>query len=235
MYNVEEVYPNSPLIEVICELRFKRNLRIESQRHDFYEKIIEKYVHILVPNFSSTTPVSLIPYKFENEIRDAGVRLAIDKFSYYNKKYVGHKEFMKEFMRLFDIFSKTYSIDSPTRLGWRYINVIPFTRESGLIPLSDFFDLKCSFSESQMTNFENLDIVFVTKVENGSITIKLQTAMDSKSQQEVFVFDIDFAKTEKLSLKSIENNMQQAQNQARLLFENSITDKYRDYLRGEKI
>ena len=161
--------------------------------------------------------------------------LAIDKFSYYNKKYAGHKEFMKEFIRLNDIFSKTFSIDNPIRLGWRYINVIPFTRDSGLIPLSDFFNLKFSFSENQMTNFENLDTVFVTKVEDGSITAKLQTAMDSKSRQEVFVFDIDFAKTENLSLRNIENNMKQAHNQARLLFENSITDKYRDYLRGEKI
>ena len=141
MHNIEEIYPNSPLIEVICELRFQRNLKIECQRHGFYGKISKKYPHILVPDFSPTTPSALIPYKFEPENRNCGVKLAIDKFSYYDKKYEGHKKFIKEFTRLFDLFSKTYLINKPTRVGWRYINVIPFIRDSGLIPLYDFFDI----------------------------------------------------------------------------------------------
>ena len=236
MYNVEEIYPNSPLIEVICELRFKKNLKIECQRHNFYEKISEKYVHILVPNFSPNSLLALMPYKFENEKRDAGVMLAIDKFSYYNKqKYVGHNEFMEEFMSLLDLLVKSCALNNLTRIGWRYINVIPFTRESGLLPLNDFFNLKFSFSQNLMSNFENFDTVFVTKVEDGSITAKLQTAMDSKSRQEVFVLDIDFARTENLLIKNVAKDMQHAHNQARLLFENSITDNYRQYLRGDKI
>ncbi len=235
MHNIEEVYPNSPLIEVVCELRFKSNLRIECQRHSFYEKISEDYSNILVPNFSPTTPLALLPYRFENNKNDAGIMLAIDKFSYYNKSYEGHKKFMDECTRLFDIFYKTYSVSDLIRVGWRYINVIPFTRDSGLIPFSEFFTIKFSISESTIKNFENLDTVFITKSNGGSITTKIQTARDSTSRQEVFIFDVDFASTENLSIKNIEKNMQQAHYEARLLFENSITDRYRQYLRGEKI
>ena len=75
----------------------------------------------------------------------------------------------------------------------------------------------------------------MTKVEKGSITIKLQTAIDSWSQQEAFVFDIDFARTSSLSIKNIQKDIKEARSQARLLFENSITERYRQYLKGEKI
>ncbi len=41
-------------------------------------------------------------------------------------------------MRLAYLFGETYSISKIDRLGWRYINLIPFTREDGLVPLQRF-------------------------------------------------------------------------------------------------
>ncbi len=233
--NLEEVYPNSPLIEVVCELRFQRNLEIECRRSVYYERIKEKYPNILLPHLPPGGAPALLQYRFENKENDAGILLSIDKFSHYDKKYKGHKKFISEFLNSWQALSDTYKIEEPTRLGWRYINVIPFGREGGLVPLADFFTFQLNFPDTNGSDFENLDMTFVTRVKEGSITTKLQTAIESKTRQEVFILDIDFGMKENLSIKNIDKSVQHAHVEARSLFEKSITEKYRQYLRGEKV
>ncbi|MCK5244887.1 MAG: TIGR04255 family protein, partial [Desulfobacterales bacterium] len=48
-YKITEVYPNSPLVEVVCEVRFPGELAIECRRDEFYEKIRDRYPTILFP------------------------------------------------------------------------------------------------------------------------------------------------------------------------------------------
>lgn len=218
--NLNEVYLNSPLIEVVCELRFQRNLEIECRRNDYYGRIKEKYPNILVPYLppGGGAP-ALLQYRFENVENDAGILLSIDKFSHYDKKYEGHKKFISEFLNSWKALLGTYEIQEPTRLGWRYINVIPFGREGGLVPLADFFNFQLDFPNTNGADFENLDMTFVTRIKEGSITTKLQTASEPKTCHEVFILDIDFGMKENLSIKNIEKNVQQAHVEARALFE----------------
>ena len=50
----------------------------------------------------------------------------------------------------------TYEIEEPKRLGWRYINVIPFPREGGLVPLADFFNFQLNFPNTERSDFDFL-------------------------------------------------------------------------------
>jgi len=230
-YKITEVYPNSPLVEVVCEVRFPGELAIECRRDEFYEKIRDRYPTILVPKVGD----GLAPYRFENESQTAEIMLAINRFSFHDKKYSGHKEFIKEFVRLAKTLGEIYAVKKLNRLGWRYINVIPFSRENEIVPLQRFTSFGLKLPEGMSDKFENLSIVFISKAPGGTITTRIESIIRSDDQQEALLMDFDFAMTEKLSLSKIDSCINKAHKQTRELFENLITDDYRQYLRGEMI
>lgn len=230
-YKTSEVYPNSPLVEVVCEIRFPGELAIECRRDEFYEKIRDRYPTILVPKVGD----GLAPYHFENKGRTAEIMLAINRFSFHEKKYSGHKKFIKEFVRLAKILGEIYAVKKLNRLGWRYINVIPFSRENEIVPLQRFTSFGLKLPEGMSDKFENVSIVFISKAPGGTITTRIESIIRSNDQQEALLMDFDFAMTEKLSFSRINSCVSRAHEQTRAIFENLITDDYRQYLRGETI
>jgi len=230
-YKISEVYPNSPLVEVVCELRFPGELAIECRRDEFYEKIRDRYPTIMVPKVGD----GLAPYCFENEGRTAEIMLAINRFSFHERKYSGHKRFIKEFIDSVKTLSQTYSLKKLARVGWRYINVIPFTREDGIVPLQRFISVNVNLPEGVSDQFENLSMVLISKVPNGTITTRIESIIRSDDQQEALLLDFDFALTEKITFSRINSCVIRAHEQTRAIFENLITDDYRQYLRGETI
>lgn len=233
--DLSEVYPNSPLVEVVCEIRFPGELSIECRKDEFYAKIRDKYPNILVPQVKPGQALALDPYRFENDKKPAGIMLALNRFSFYDKEYNGHEKFIKEFLRLAKILCQTYSLNKLNRLGWRYINIIPFTREEGIVPLRHFLSIEIKVPQSVSDQFENLSIVIISKVPDGSITTRIESMIRLDNEQEVLLLDFDFAMTQDLHFSKISNYIKNAHEQTRLLFENLITDKYRQYLRGEEI
>jgi uncharacterized protein (TIGR04255 family) len=230
-YNISEVYPNSPLVEVVCEIRFPGELAIECRRDEFYEKIRDKYPRIMVPKGGNGSA----PYRFENKSQTTEVMLALNRFSFHDKKYSGHKRFIKEFIDLVKTLCKTYSLKKLVRVGWRYINVIPYTREDGIVPLQRFISVNINLPEGVSDQFENLSMVFISKVPDGTITTRIESIIRSDDQQEALLLDFDFALTEKLEFSRINSCVSKAHEQTRALFESLITDDYRQYLRGETI
>lgn len=230
-YKISEVYPNSPLVEVACEIRFPGELAIECRRDEFYEKIRDKYPRILVPQVGD----GLAPYRFENESRTAEIMLALNRFSFHDKDYSGNRPFIKEFIDLVKTLNQTYSLKKLARVGWRYINVIPFTREDGIVPLQRFVSVNVSLPVGVSDQFENLSMVLISRVPDGTITTRIETIIRSDDQQEALLLDFDFAMTENLVISKIGSSVRKAHEQTRSLFENLITDDYRQYLRGETI
>lgn len=234
-FDINEVYPNSPLVEVVCEIRFPGELAIECKKDEFHAKIKDGYPNILMPQAKSGKAMPLEPYRFENEKGSAGTMLAINKFSFYIKKYEGHKEFIREFKRLTKILGETYSLTKLDRIGWRYINLIPFSREDGIVPLERFLQVAVKVPKGISDRFENFSIVLISKTPDGSVTTKIEPAMRADREQEALVLDFDFAMTENLTFSKLNSLVKKAHDNTRLLFENLITDEYRGYLRGEEI
>ena len=81
-FELAEVYPNQPLIEVVCEARFPADMAIECRKDLFYAKIKNKYSEILVPQVQMGKAMPLEAYRFEKKDRSAGVMLAINKLSF---------------------------------------------------------------------------------------------------------------------------------------------------------
>lgn len=234
-YNISEVYPNSPLIEVVCEIRFPAELAIECRKDEFYNRIKDKYPIIRLPQNEKSATRALAPFRFYNTTQTAGILMGIDRFAFFEKQYNGHKAFIKEFVRLSKSLKEIYSLKNILRLGWRYINVIPFNREDGIIPLQRFTNFDIKLPDCIPDKFENLNFVFMSKVSGGTITTRLESIIRPDDQQEALLMDFDFAMNEKIVFSKLNTCVNKAHKQTRIIFENLITDEYRQYLRGETI
>ena len=231
----EEIYPNSPLVEVVFEIRFPGEPMVECRRHEFYDHVRSDYPRVLVPQIKAEGFPALEPYRFEKANGSAGIMLAIDKFVYYARKYPGYKEFKGKFLKLLSEFDKLFHLENLKRTGWRYINIIPFTRESGIIPLKRFLNFGLHLPKGIPEQHENLSITLISKMDDCSVTTKLESIISSDRSREALLLDFDCAKSKDLLFSKTETYIEEGHGVARNLFEALITESYRKYLRGEEI
>lgn len=232
-----EIYPNSPLVEVIFEIRFPGEPVVECRRDIFFDYIRKDYSKVFVPTAKEGGYVALEPYRFEKEDHSSGIMLAINKFSYYCRKgYPGFDKFKKEVLRLTDIFKKSYpKINTLTRTGFRYVNIIPFTREEGAVPLDKFLNVTFQLPATIPEKYENVSLGFIAKTNGGSVTTRIETLLAADKSGEAFLLDIDYAKEERLLISDVKKHINESHADSRQLFEDLITDSYRKYLKGESI
>jgi len=229
----DEVYPNSPLAEVVCEICFPGEVAVEGRRHEFWEKIRDVYPNVFVPVAQPEKFLALEPYRFEREDKKAGVMVAMNRLALYAKEYPGFAGFKADFLRVHRIFGESFRLDRLTRVGWRYINVIPFAREGGLIPLSRYLRLGFKLPKIVPEQFHELGLTLLSRTEGGTVTTRLATMTRPDGGQEALLLDFDYSKERDLHFKDVEAYIDEAHAFTRELFEELITDEYHQYLRGE--
>jgi len=238
----EELYPNQPLKEVIFEIRFPGELRVECERHLFWEKIRNDYPDVLVPRPLPDQAKALMPYRFRKSDNSMSVQVCMRSLAISAKKYPGFKEFSKEVLRIYEIFGSTFRIDKLNRIGWRYINVIPFVREKGAIPLERLLNLGFKVPNIVPKEFKNINLIFESEQKGGSVITRLQSIEKSSStinSQEALLLDFDYGKVpteeQELIFSDVPTYLVEAHKNTRELFEEYITEEYRQYLRGDVI
>lgn len=234
----DEIYPNSPLVEVIFEIRFPGELQIECERHLFWERIRKEYPTIKVPHLKPEKAPALLPYKFDRKDGEMTAMIALNSFALSALKYPGFKEFKKEYLRLYKIFGEVFKIGRLNRAGWRYVNIIPFVREQGSIPLNHFLNLGFKLPECIPERFQTVGLEFVSRLEGATVTTKLNTLINDDTKQEALLLDFDYAiesSATNLELSNVENYMDEAHKFTRQLFEDLVTDEYRQYLKGDTL
>jgi uncharacterized protein (TIGR04255 family) len=240
-----EIYPNSPLTDVVCEIRFPGELEVECNRHVFWDKIREHYPHILVPQAELGKPLALTHYRFRDEAGNRHVSVALNSLAFSESKYSGHVNYIQEFARVADIFHKCFpKIDRVSRIGWRYINVIPYAREAGLVPVGQFLNARVLLAEETLKAPKVFDIRVESAIDEGTVIVRLATitrkdgtpSKDNAASQEAILLDIDFGfENSELRFKDYKKCIDQARRHNRSLFERLVTDDYRKYLRGETL
>ncbi len=233
------LYRNQPLREAAFEIAFRGNLAIEAGRSGFQEEIRDQYPNLLVPQALEGVAPSLQHYRFENEDRDAGVQLAINSFSFYMKRYPGAHLFKKETRKLFDIAKPIMRSIEATRVGWRYINIIPFLRGGDSIPLDSYFSQNSIFGHCLRADYKALMLDVVMPNDDTDIHVKLGTSVYDETQPELgsLILDIDAFVDDKTRLQNMAENFDDFINlvhgAARGVFESFISDSYRKYLKGD--
>lgn len=229
-------HPNSPLVEVVFEIRFPGETAIECRRREIQEEIRAYYPNLWVPRVETGMALALEPFRFEREDRSAGVMVSLNRFGYYTRAYPGFDEFSEECLRLLKIFGSVIPIRQLVRIGLRHINLIPFFREDGLVPFEEFFQLGSKLLELLPGKFENISVAFVMPAgDNGKITTRIESIMRNDRSQEAFLLDFDYAKEGKLSFAEVDQYLNEAHDQSATLFHRLITPSYRDYIREEEM
>jgi uncharacterized protein (TIGR04255 family) len=237
--NDEEIYPNSPLSDVACEIRFPGEMQVECRRHLFWDQIRNDYPKIMVPHAQEGQAPALQHYRFRSEDGQRTVLVALNSLSYSETQYRGHTAFISEFSKLISIFSKTYpQIGPPKRVGWRYMNFMPFSRESGSLPLERLLKFKANLPLDLFANTVNMDMQWHGRSAEGiAVTLRLAnvTHKDLLPGQEAVLLDIDSAKEADLAWDTLLKDIESMRRFGREMFESMITDDYREYLRGKTL
>jgi uncharacterized protein (TIGR04255 family) len=234
---MSEIYPNSPLFEVIFEVMFSIEPVVECRRDVFLDLIRKDYPNVLVPEITAGSPMALKPYRFESTDNSSGVMLSINKFSYYTRKYQGFELFKKEVEQLSSKFTKAYPmINKLLRIGCRHVNIIPFIRTTdGCVPLDDFLKVEIKVPNSIPKKYSNLNIGIIAEGSGYSITTRIETIPNYAQDKEVILLDFDYSKIHELLIKDVVEYLEQGHKKTKQIFEEIITDRYRNYLKDEAI
>jgi uncharacterized protein (TIGR04255 family) len=233
-----EVYPNAPLVEVVCEIRFGGELTIEARRHEFRERIRTEYPKLLVPKSGTDDrPLLLQHYRFRSDDDERTVLLAPNSFGLSVTRYEGYRAFFAEYMRLHKMFGETFpEVGKLNRVGWRYVNIIPFVRAEGLIPIGDFLKLDLQLPEQIPNRYEKLDLNFTALKTNDDSVIMRLASVQKSTGDEGLLLDLDYGKKgDSLQFNDVKGHLSDGHDHCKALFENLITTGYRQYLRGEQL
>jgi len=232
---INEIYPKAPLIETIFEIKFSGEPSIDCQKDKFYDKIRKDYPRIMVPRAKEGIAIALEPYLFEKEDNSFSIGLSINKLFLSCKKYQGFQVFKNEVLRVFSIFNDTFKgISALNRTGLRYINIIPFAREKGTVPLKNLLNISLLLPASTSPVFKNIHISFVLQVEGGNITTRIEPVV-APDKSEAIILDFDYAKEKPLVFNSIEQYIEESHKHTKHLFEELVTEDLKKIMRGEVV
>jgi len=232
----DEIYPNSELVHVSTGITFDGKVVVECKRNLFQEKIKKEYPRLFVPKIKQDDYPGLLPYSFISDDESSGVEVALNRFSYFTEDYPGNKLFIEKATELFDIFKKLYNIGELNKFYWRYIDLIPFagTRES--LPLNNFLKLKIVVPGISNDSLElaNMNLELAIKLQGGILKLKLENVCSKDNEQEeAFILITAYEKKSPLNASEFGKYLEEGHKICRKVFEDSITDSYRQYLRGD--
>lgn len=232
------LYPNQPLVEVATEVRFEGDLNVEAVRPKYQDMIRGEYPRLLVSGAQEGVAPSLQPIRFEDDKSGSGLQLAINSFSYYSREYPGHEAFLGHVSEKLHLFLDLLKTVRVTRVGWRYINALPFTRENGSLPLSRFFRDNYVFGNALKDGFEDLSCQLSLPIKDKRLNVKLQSAQSAMEPgAEVLLLDIDafgvYSPSVAMDAAAVMAEVQSAHELAYETFEALISDNYRAFLKGE--
>lgn len=119
--------PNSPLAEVVCEIRFHGELSHLAGWGFVQKELRHEYPKLLVPalNGNSGNPPWMQPLKLASDDERNSVLLSINSLSLSTKEYSSYERFHDQFVSLFRLFEKHCPIGTITRIAMRYTNRLP--------------------------------------------------------------------------------------------------------------
>ncbi|MBI5023676.1 MAG: TIGR04255 family protein [Candidatus Omnitrophica bacterium] len=223
---MSKVYPNSPLVEVVFEIRYPADLSIKCN--------IDKYAHRIKNKFPLIVPhpeLAAHLYAFSNNQNTEIVKVGLDRFSYHAKEYKnGFESFEKIALQHVSEFIEIYKIETTVRTGLRYINHIPIVKVNGCIPLERYlnFDYKLPGTGSMPNKYELLHTILVVKVGDGKLQIVIEyREKPDLINSEILVLDFDYFLTGQLKSSEVNCHIQESHTHTKKIFEDLITDEYR--------
>jgi len=129
-------YERTPLVEVICQLRYSKILRIEKEvpsefqdsiRSEYPRLEISKGIEVAMPMGSDAPPIALSrgqSYDFWDKERAWKLVLTSDFIALSTNSYTKWEVFRKRLTTAVDALAQRYGVSEFTRVGLRYKDVV---------------------------------------------------------------------------------------------------------------
>jgi uncharacterized protein (TIGR04255 family) len=218
----------------VFEIRFPGEPRVECNRDKLYEAVRQEFPEVRVPNSIPGTALALQPYHFYNPDEDKLLLVAINKFAFSTRNYLGFNAFKTEVNQYMELFKELFHLKQLTRTGLRYVNLIPYTKENGLLPFGRYFRLNVELPPADPSAVLDIKLGYVTPTASGKLTMRLESVVRGTGE-EAFILDFDYAKEDNLRFDGLADYLEESHEQTKQFFESIITDEYRDVMKGEII
>ncbi len=226
-------YPNSPLAGVVFEIRFRGEPAIECHRDKFFEEARAEFPQVFVPNLNPGDAAALAPYHFKREDQSASLLTALNLFAYQTVTYPGFPRFRVEALKWVGEFARQFHIGKLTRTGLRYTNIVPYPPTEGF-PVSSFFDVNIKLGMLESSRFHKFQLAAVIPTDSGGqLTVQVQEVENGVSATPSIMLDFDYAMAGELHVSDVAKYLDDSHAETKRLFEGLLTEKYRNFLRGE--
>lgn len=225
---LEEVFPHPPLREVAFEIRFAPRLRVAAELWRLQDQLVSQYPQssteaMLRPN-GTTFEVNV----FQNPISGRVIKISQQNFAIVFTKYSRFEDFKEEVSEKVSQFWQTFSIDTVTRVGLRYVNHILLndTDRSALLkyvrPMLDFDRVPIR----SIRHFVN-----EAEIECGEHLATVRAAL-IPDRASLYVLDIDCHRDDQRPSAEVLQLMDAFHDTAQRIFLDHVTDEYKMVMRG---
>jgi uncharacterized protein (TIGR04255 family) len=234
----------SPLVEVICQVRFPPVLVIAAEDPaEFQEHIRKRFPLFEVEQQSLNVQVNLASgaarpiidaqsptqlYRFLSDRSDTTVTLVVDLFDLSTNNYTICEHFAEEHSLFYDDVSKVYSPAFATRIGLRYVDHISPTK-LGLSSLAEAVDLlRNELSATYRTDAWNEPVEMISQLVLGDEERRLGLRFGKRSDLDEPIVILDFDCFEEGQLR-LDDLIQRCNNYHQIIY-----DAFRWSIREER-
>jgi uncharacterized protein (TIGR04255 family) len=209
---------NSPLIEVICQVKFPLILRIGKEdpsefqdrvRGRFPELEVEHGFLMRIPGPASvgTPSAELQPkiFRFRTPDRQTAISLAVDFYALSTNRYSHWKDFAADLGLAQAAIQQVYQPAYATRLGLRFVN--RFTQaNTGYATMSQVLNLLRPELTAQLSSeawSEPVSLLSQLVLSDGEAKLTLRTGYGEEQGEAFFLLDLDYYEEGRLTLDSL--------------------------------
>lgn len=236
-----------PLKEVAFEINFDSRLKIEAKISNYQDKIIEDLPKFAEEHSLKGFPEMAMPdlvrgmgtrlFVFENEQRSEILKISSSNFNYVTKQYVSFDTYKQKLKEFLDKFNDIFKIERFKRIGLRYINNIEIDSQDGIYDFTKYvkpvLNLDSIPLSEVITGFAEIRL----KKDDKKLTIRsglIGEAFKREVNRKVgiYVLDLDCYKDEEAESGNFDTKIDEFHEVIETEFLNSVTEEYKEIMRG---
>ncbi|MDI6803315.1 MAG: TIGR04255 family protein [Bacteroidota bacterium] len=243
-------YINPPVIEIVCEIRFKvKNPNDISVPGRFYEKIKDEYpnkeelheyeakLEFSKEDIQQKVRTKLLGMQYKTNSGEKLIRVAPNMVSAHHiPPYSNWEKFIPTAKKAFDIFREIVQPDGIERIGLRYIDRVEVPKIS--FDLSEYFKIYPHIPKVEDRNITQFFMRLEMSFFNGRdvLILSIHKSQEKLADKTVIILDWDYvlAKPEEVSMDNVLNWIEEAHDKVIEIFEESITDSCRQLFNNKQ-
>jgi uncharacterized protein (TIGR04255 family) len=230
---VEEVFPNSPLQEVIFEVKFPLNLRIMRDICEFQEKIQGEYVSFGIEEFVSPDKPTEIRYVFQNDTEEKTLVVERESFTFLINRYYSFESFSTELSGYLEIFFNLFKIEKVLNTRLNYVNNISIELDQKFVGTRKYVK---PYVDVNLLDKSNEIKRFATQVvkEREDLLLIVSSALipnTANDDQGTYILDINAIYEQTILPSNLLDYLHRLHHYIQEEFLNSITEEYTQIMR----